>query len=172
MFTKIKYYEQINNRLAELLKTKALLESVNTSACINQLLLARKERMTFGTNFNTNVLLSGTCVNDIAASACNGCILVCGMHLLLHGCHLFQIIPCSRFALKQCSRRVIDLPIYLITQRRKNQVFFEIFFIGITPRRQAALQGWRQVLRQWECSRSSRRCGISRRRPYRSSRCR
>lgn len=68
----------------KLLEIETLVESFNTSARINQLLLARKERMTLGTNFNTDILFGGTCLNDIAASTCNGCILVCGMQILLH----------------------------------------------------------------------------------------
>ena len=74
-----------------LLELEALVESFNASARINQLLLAREERMAFGADFHTNVLLGGTSLNDIAASACNGCLLVFGMQILLHGCHLFQI---------------------------------------------------------------------------------
>ena len=121
------FYEEkgmIGRIKCRLLQTEALLESVNTSTCINQLLLARKERMTFGTNFNTDVLFGGTCVNDIAASACNGCILVCGMHLLLHGCHLFQK---SRTAAGRLPRNRLTKLSYH-TAAQKSRVFEKIFF--------------------------------------------
>ena len=68
-----------------------LLEAVNTSAGINELLLAREEGMALGANFNADVLLCGTRVNHIAACAGNGRFLVVRMYIL-HICHLFRLI--------------------------------------------------------------------------------
>jgi len=63
---------------------ESLLETVNTSACVNELLLACKERMAVRADFNTEVALCGTCYECIAASACDCCLLILGMDSLFH----------------------------------------------------------------------------------------
>ena len=70
--------------------TETLLETVDTTACINKLLLAGKERMALGTNFNTDVLLGRACLDNITASAGNRSLLILGMDFLLHFIHLFH----------------------------------------------------------------------------------
>lgn len=72
------------------LQAETLLKPVYTSASIHKLLLPGEERMAFGTNFHADILLGGTGVDHIPASAGNGCILILGMEILLHLCHLFQ----------------------------------------------------------------------------------
>ena len=61
-----------------------LLETLDTSACIYQLLLAGKERMAVGANFNADVLLCGTCLKGVAAGAGNRRPLILGMDSLFH----------------------------------------------------------------------------------------
>ena len=73
------------NLLAEVV---ALLESVNTSACINKLLLSGKEGMALGADFYSDVLLCGTCGYFISAGTSDNGSLICGMNSFLHLCHL------------------------------------------------------------------------------------
>lgn len=77
-----------------LIHTKTLLESVYTSAGVNKLLLTGIERVTLGANFNSDVFLCGTSLDNIAASAGNSSFLVVRMDTLLHSQHLisFQYI--------------------------------------------------------------------------------
>ena len=62
----------------------ALLESVNTSAGVNQLLLTCEERMALGADFYSDVLLGRTCRDLITASASDNSSFVCGMNTFLH----------------------------------------------------------------------------------------
>ena len=74
-----------------LLQAEALVEAINTSTGVNQLLLAGIERVALGADFHTNVLLGGTSGKDIAAGAANGGLFVLGMDTFLHFVHLFRI---------------------------------------------------------------------------------
>ena len=67
-----------------LLQAVALLEHIHAAAGVYQLLLARKERVAFGTYFDFDVLLGGPGVDHIAAGACDGGLMVVGMYILLH----------------------------------------------------------------------------------------
>jgi len=67
-----------------LIHTETLLKSVYASARINKLLLAGIKGVALGANFNSDVFLSGTSLDDIAASAGYGSLLVVGMNTLLH----------------------------------------------------------------------------------------
>ncbi len=70
---------------------KALLESVNTSACIYELLLTCKERMAAGADIYTKILLSRRSFDSCAASTLYNGGIVVGMDSLLHNSiHLFQ----------------------------------------------------------------------------------
>lgn len=69
---------------AELLNVETLLESVNTSACINKLLLACVERMALRADFNLNILLCGASIDHIAASAGNSGIIILRMDTFFH----------------------------------------------------------------------------------------
>jgi hypothetical protein len=74
-----------------LLQAKTLVEAINTSTGVNQLLLAGIERVALGADLNTNVLLGRTSGKDIAASAADGGLFVLGMDTFLHFVHLFRI---------------------------------------------------------------------------------
>ena len=54
-----------------LLHVEALLEAIDATACIDELLLSGKERMALGANFNTDILLGGAGLDNITASAGN-----------------------------------------------------------------------------------------------------
>ena len=75
-----------------LLQAEALVEAINTSTGVNQLLLAGIERVALGADFHTNVLLGGTSGKDIAAGAADGGLFVLGMDTFLHFVHLFRIM--------------------------------------------------------------------------------
>ncbi len=64
---------------------ETLVETLNTSAGINQLLLAREERVALGTNFNLDVLFGGEHLDHVAAVAGDGGLLTYRMDVLL--CH-------------------------------------------------------------------------------------
>ena len=66
------------------LQTEALVELGNTSAGIDQLLLAREERVTLRADFHANILLRRTCLNHITAGAFNSSLLIIGMDSFLH----------------------------------------------------------------------------------------
>ena len=72
------------------LHTVTLLESVYTSAGINELLFAGEKRMAFGANFNTDILFSGTRRNNLAARTRDRGLVILGMDTLFHSCHLFR----------------------------------------------------------------------------------
>src|SRR5699024_3730247 len=91
------------------------------AARINQLLLARIERMALGANFNADVLLRGTRVNHIAACAGNGRFLIVRMNIF-HICHLFRLISAViKLTLKHSANNVSTKP-------RKLQGLFEKTF--------------------------------------------
>ena len=72
-----------------LVQIETLLESVNTSACINELLLAGIERVALRTDFNLDVLLSGQSLHYVAAVTSNSCLVESRMDSFLHDSHLF-----------------------------------------------------------------------------------
>ena len=74
-----------------LLHVEALLEAIDATACIDELLLSGKERMALGANFNTDILLGGAGLDNITASAGNGSLAIVRMDLFLHLIHLFHI---------------------------------------------------------------------------------
>ena len=67
-----------------LFHVEALLETIYTSAGIDELLLAGIERVAFRTDFNTNILTSRSRLNDLAASAGDRRLLVLGMDAFFH----------------------------------------------------------------------------------------
>ena len=79
-------------RIFVLLQAETLVEAINTSTGVNQLLLAGIERVALGADLNTNVLLGGASGKDIATSAANGGLFVIGMDTFLHFVHLFLVI--------------------------------------------------------------------------------
>lgn len=72
-----------------LIKTEALVETINTTAAVNQLLSAGEERMTLGADFHSDILLGRTGLDHLATRAADGRRLVLGMNSLFHACHLF-----------------------------------------------------------------------------------
>ena len=75
-----------------LLQAKALVEPINASTSVNQLLLAGVERVALGADFNSDVLLGGTGRKDVATSATDRSLFVIGMDTFLHVVHLFLVI--------------------------------------------------------------------------------
>ena len=67
-----------------LVQIETLLEAINTSAGVYQLLLAREEGVALGANVNDDILLSGAGLNDIAAGTADRGLLVLGMDALFH----------------------------------------------------------------------------------------
>ena len=76
-------------RTSVLLQAETLVETVNTSTGVNQLLLAGIERVALGADLNTDVLLSRTGREDITTGTANGSLFVVGMDTFLHFVHLF-----------------------------------------------------------------------------------
>ena len=76
---------------AILLQAETLIEAINASTGVNQLLLAGIERVALGADLNTNVLLGRTSGKDIAAGTADGVLFVLGMDTFLHFVHLFRI---------------------------------------------------------------------------------
>ena len=74
--------------LVKLLTAETLVEALNTSAGVNQLLLASVERMALGANFDVDLRLGRTSVDDIAACAGNGAVNIVRMDTLFHSFHL------------------------------------------------------------------------------------
>ena len=74
-----------------LLQAEALVEAINTSTGVNQLLLAGIERVALGADLNTNVLLGGASGKDVTAVATDRGLFVLGMDTFLHFVHLFRI---------------------------------------------------------------------------------
>ena len=56
-------------RIIFLLNAESLVETVNTSTGVNQLLLAGIERVALGANFHTDILLGRTGGKDVATGA-------------------------------------------------------------------------------------------------------
>ena len=75
-----------------LLQAESLVEPINTSTGVNQLLLAGIERVALGADFNADVLLGGTGRKDVATGAANRSLFVIGMDTFLHVVHLFLIM--------------------------------------------------------------------------------
>ena len=79
-------------RTQVLLQAKTLVETINTSTSVNQLLLAGIERVALGADFNTNLLLSRAGSKSVATGATDRGLFVLGMDTFLHLVHLFLIM--------------------------------------------------------------------------------
>ena len=75
--------------LSKSLQAVLLVEAVNTSTGINQLLFAGIERVALGADFTFDVFSGGTGLNDLAARASDRSLFVFGMDAFLHSVHLF-----------------------------------------------------------------------------------
>ena len=76
-----------------LFHVEALLETIYTSAGIDELLLAGIERVALGANFNGDVLAGGAGLDDVAAGAPDSGLIILGVDAFLH-----------------CSSPLIELP--------------------------------------------------------------
>ena len=72
-----------------LLQAETLVEAINTSTGVNQLLLAGIERVALGADLNTNVLLGRTSGKSVATCTADRGLIVLGMDTFLHFVHLF-----------------------------------------------------------------------------------
>ena len=68
-----------------------LVETLDPSARLCSFLLARVERMTFGTDFHVDLFLCGTDCKCIAAVTGNCCLLIFRMNSFFHCFHLFRL---------------------------------------------------------------------------------
>ena len=78
------------HRLYILLQTKSLVETINTSTGVNQLLLAGIEGVALGADFDTDVLLGRTGSKGVTAGATDRGLFVVGMDAFSHVIHLFR----------------------------------------------------------------------------------
>lgn len=76
--------------MRRLTAVETLVEALDASTGVDQLLLTGKERVALGTNFNSDVLLRGKNLDDITAVAGNGGLFAYGMDAFLHDFHLFR----------------------------------------------------------------------------------
>ena len=74
-----------------LLQTKSLVETINTSTGVDQLLLAGVERVALRADLNTDLLLGRTGCENVAASAADRRLFVVGMDAFSHVVHLFLV---------------------------------------------------------------------------------
>ena len=81
--------EAVSIRLLES-NAVALLEAIHTAASVHQLLLAGKERVALGANFNAQLLLRRARHEGIAANTGHGRLLILRMNAFLHDFHLFR----------------------------------------------------------------------------------
>ena len=76
--------------MLQLLTAETLVEALNTSAGVDQLLLTSVERMALGANFDVDLGLGGTSLDDVAACAGDGAVNVVRMDTLFHSFHLIS----------------------------------------------------------------------------------
>jgi hypothetical protein len=76
-------YKTLMQLLASLVGVAAL-KALNTSAGVNQLLLTSVEGMALGANFDVDLGLGRTSLNDVAASTSDGAVNVVRMDTLFH----------------------------------------------------------------------------------------
>ena len=74
-----------------LLQVESLIETVNTSTGVNQLLLAGIERVALGADFHTDVALGRAGSESVATCTADRGLFVLGMDTFLHFVHLFRI---------------------------------------------------------------------------------
>lgn len=84
------------------------LETIDTTACVYELLLTREKWVASGANLNANVRFDRTRLDGIAASASSRHSVVRRMNALFHLVHLFlPCIACGR-RVKIAHRRIIS----------------------------------------------------------------
>jgi hypothetical protein len=70
----------------------SFLETIDSSARVDQLLLAGEERMALRTNINAKVFFGGASFNHVAAGTPDRRLRVFRMNTFLHDYHLFQLL--------------------------------------------------------------------------------
>ena len=85
----------------ELCSSHSLIELINTSACVNQLLLACVERVAVGADINTKLFLRGDRLECRTASTSDCCNVSLRMDVALHSFHL-SIKDTARTSLHVC----------------------------------------------------------------------
>ena len=83
---------RLSTRVKFLLQAEALVEAIDTSTGVNQLLLAGIERVALGADLNTDLLLGGASGKGVAAGATDRSLLVLGVDTISHFVHLFLIM--------------------------------------------------------------------------------
>ena len=118
------------------IELESLLESVNTSAGINELLLTGEERVALGANFYLDILLCGTGLDDVSAVAGNGSLLILGMDTFLHFSSSFRNILSVLIEAHQSNVRTVVLcstqPYYFNIWCGNCQESFGSFYIIFT----------------------------------------
>ena len=76
--------------MLQLLTAETLVEALNTSAGVDQLLLASVEGVALGANFDVDLGLGGTSLDHVAACAGDGAVNVIRMDTLFHSFHLIS----------------------------------------------------------------------------------
>lgn len=65
--------------------TKSFVKTINTTSGVNHLLLSGIERVTFGTDFQMDILANGgASLNDIATATGSRYVLILGMNVCFH----------------------------------------------------------------------------------------
>ena len=59
-------------------------ESFNPTGGVNKLLFSGEKRVTFRTNFDSDVFLGRSDFNNVAAGALDGCLKILGMYIVFH----------------------------------------------------------------------------------------
>ena len=85
---------------------ETLLELIHTSAGINEFLLARKEGMALGADFNLNIVLGGTRGVLCAARALYGNNIIFRMNTLFHFSHLITLVITVRPMIPQLFQKI------------------------------------------------------------------
>lgn len=106
----------------DLLQAKSLVEPINASTGIDQLLLASVEGMALGADFNLNVLLRGTGRENVATGTADRSLFVLGMDTFLH-----VVSPLSARVSKGVLHPLNQSPDYNSTSRGGMQGFFSLF---------------------------------------------
>jgi hypothetical protein len=76
----------------KLLAAETLVEALNTSAGIDELLLAGIERMALGANFDVDFRLCAARVDDVATCTGNRALNVLRVNTLFHSFHLISVL--------------------------------------------------------------------------------
>lgn len=106
-------------------KTKTLLESVDSSAGINQFLFAGKVRMALGANFNTDGFLGRAGLPSSATSTFDDHGLVVRMDTLFHCVHLFHIRQSTYISRnKRISQTAENCKGFLKKSHEKSEFFY------------------------------------------------